>query len=764
MVESIIWWLALAALGWSIAPLVARYAVKLNDRGLFLTRSLGLYLWAYLLWLSGLFGAEWPKNLAWPLLLVMAATGWLWAEARRDFLGWLHANRRTVLVGEALWVVVFAFFALLRAQAPEAVGTEKPMEMAFIQAIYRHPVTPNPDPWFSGEGISYYHFGYFMAAMLAHLTRLTPGVAFNLTLAHTFAIAALSLFGAAANILVALGLSRRAWTAGAIVASLATLFSGTLFGLFEVLRSLKAISPALLGSLGLNRLATAYPGAASFFPDGTVEHWWWWRAARVFSDAVRPGEERSEVICEFPFFSGLLGDLHPHVLSLASWGLLWGVAVWLFVAPPKFAPMRWALLSLVIGGAAFTNIWDLPTAFVLLGGTYMLGRFRQRKSSGWWLEGMRDMVIGAIGAIVVYFPFYAVLQSSTTGIGVSPVHSLPSQFVSQWSIWLLPAAFLLGWLACSRSPLAASWPARAIVALTLVVCAALVAKGAYAGAALTVLEGVVALALLGSIGQLSPQRRSSTNNVSMPGTEALLAWSCLIGIALLIGAELFYIRDVFEKFSPRMNTVFKLHYQAWLLVVPVICCLVAVYLARAGRVARLMATPLLVALCVISLLYPVSATVSRWGTSRATVDATGFIASLPDEAAAIEWLKRNAGRDAVIVEAGGNSYSQYSFLSTYSGVPTVLGWVGHESQWRGDIPEIQERLNTVDSFYRFGDAAALQKLVERYGATHVVVGTRERSFYNHPLDHLPGVLPPPVFTHGSLAIYPAAPAAEPSLR
>ena len=64
----------------------------------------------------------------------------------------------------------------------DAAGTEKPMELAFINAIMRSPTFPPSDPWLSGYAISYYYFGYVLVALLAKLTALPGAVAFNLGL------------------------------------------------------------------------------------------------------------------------------------------------------------------------------------------------------------------------------------------------------------------------------------------------------------------------------------------------------------------------------------------------------------------------------------------------------------------------------------------------------------------------------------------------------------------------------------------------------
>ena len=53
---------------------------------------------------------------------------------------------------------------------PEIVGTEKPMELMFINGIMNSPTFPPRDLWLSGFAISYYYFGYVMASMLALFT------------------------------------------------------------------------------------------------------------------------------------------------------------------------------------------------------------------------------------------------------------------------------------------------------------------------------------------------------------------------------------------------------------------------------------------------------------------------------------------------------------------------------------------------------------------------------------------------------------------
>ncbi len=82
-----------------------------------------------------------------------------------------------------------------------------------------------------------------------------------------------------------------------------------------------------------------------------------------------------------------------------------------------------------------------------------------------------------------------------------------------------------------------------------------------------------------------------------------------------------------------------------------------------------------------------------------SLDGTAYIGSYaPDDLSAIYWLRQ--APDGVIVEAVGGSYSGYARMATYSGLPNVLGWPGHESQWRGGAVEMGSREADIETIYQ----------------------------------------------------------------
>ncbi len=138
------------------------------------------------------------------ILAAASGSGLVREETRKSLGEWIRSNWRVIITVEILFFLAFAFLAFVRAGNPEIVGTEKPMELAFINAILHSPTFPPHDPWLSGYAISYYYFGYVMTAMLAKTTGTLGSVAFNLMLSLVFALSAVGAYGVLYNLLAIL--------------------------------------------------------------------------------------------------------------------------------------------------------------------------------------------------------------------------------------------------------------------------------------------------------------------------------------------------------------------------------------------------------------------------------------------------------------------------------------------------------------------------------------------------------------------------------
>ena len=145
----------------------------------------------------------------------------------------------------------------------------------------------------------------------------------------------------------------------------------------------------------MKELSSAPTLPFQFMPD---RYLWWWRASRVIQD-YDMRHNPLEVIDEFPFFSFLLGDLHPHVLAIPFGLLAIAVALNLFLggwrgqinmplgARLHINYMGFLLSALVIGGLAFLNTWDILIAATLIVGAYV---FWRADEDGWHWGRLED--------------------------------------------------------------------------------------------------------------------------------------------------------------------------------------------------------------------------------------------------------------------------------------------------------------------------------------------------------------------------------------
>jgi YYY domain-containing protein len=207
------------------------------------------------------------------------------------------------------------------------------------------------------------------------------------------------------------------------------------------------------------------------------------------------------------------------------------------------------------------------------------------------------------------------------------------------------------------------------------------------------------------------------------------------GFLLTFGVEFVYLRD---QFGTRMNTVFKFYFQTWTLF-SIAAAYAVFYLARKlNGIARVVWFIVFALLLGASMVYPALAIPNRADdfAKKPMLDGIAWIReSNPGDYAAIQWLRANAPRGAVTLEAPGGEYSYGNRISMATGLPTVLGWAGHESQWRGNSKLYKDdamgidRAADVARIYQTLDPQETLTLLDKYAIKFVVVGQGEREQY-----------------------------------
>jgi len=204
------------------------------------------------------------------------------------------------------------------------------------------------------------------------------------------------------------------------------------------------------------------------------------------------------------------------------------------------------------------------------------------------------------------------------------------------------------------------------------------------------------------------------------------------GLICILLPEIVYVRDAFDGTDLfRMNTVFKLGYQAWLLLAVAAACALpwaGAWLSRRGWPAWAALTAILL---VLGAVYPYAGTYARKsGFARSpSLDGLAWLRpSAPGDPAAMAWLRAHTPGSAVMLEAVGEDYSAFGHgrISTFTGRATVLGWAGHEVQWEHQPGGREADVRTL---YTTASLRQARDLIVRYDVAYVVFGPIERTTY-----------------------------------
>ena len=801
MSDLIVWLLIVEVMGLLAFPLAFLLFSRLPDRGYTLTKPLALLLAAYLLWLLGLTQAvlNSPVTIAGILLLGAVAFGWLYYRRWPELEGFLKAQWRYVLLAEGLFLGLFLAWCLLLSEFPAINHTEKPMDFAFLNGILESRVFPPQDPWLAGHSISYYYFGHLIMSLPLQLGQIPSAVGYNLAVASLPALVGLAAFGLTHNLVRLSGGGSRPALIFGLIAVLLIILVGNLEGGIEFLHLRGWAGDGFWQWLGIKGLAGDGSGGG-LFPDG---NWWWWRATRVI-DTLADGQSLDYTITEFPFFSFILGDLHSHVLSLPFLLLVLSLGLNLLLHPEPVGagwlarhPWQAGATALCLGALAFINSWDFPLYAAIFGALLLIKAYAGQTAGPDVRETREELSIAdgrrflgrallnaallliplLLAALLLFLPFYLTLASQVSGVlphfgpGTRPflfflVMGLPL---------LLGLGFLLRQLGVLSRPAPVDAPLIALVAATaltpllLWTCLALawgaVSPEAEPGLGRVALRWLLTLpgAAVAGLAAYCALQWAARRQEAVPAFPLLLLAAAAY---LLMGAELFHLADFFGN---RMNTVFKVYYQAWLLL-----GLAGAYglyycyrhrhsLPKWGRVGQYGGAVAAGLLLLVALYYPVGAALERTGLLREnhtvldnSLDGLAYLRqSRPGEYAAIRWLREKGG-PGPIVEAVGPGYSAHNAVSAATGRPTVLGWPGHEHQWRGSTDPFQGREEAVAQIYESGNPKTVDRLLTEYNIRYVYLGSRERAKYGvSDLSNLGGLLKT-VFRQDGVIIYERA--------
>jgi YYY domain-containing protein len=775
-------WALVEALGIVCLPLTVTVCHNLPDRGWAFNKALGLAIFTFCTWLPLMCLQSLPYSQGFIFgvalfLLVCGAFGY-W-RTYRAISKVVRRNILYIVFTELVFLGMVLLLGWLRSFHPDIRSYEMFMDEGFIAAIMRSPHLPPNDMWFAGYSINYYYYCHYAVATLAKLLGQSPSIAFNTGISMYFGLTAVNLFGVSSNIVAWASHSRKqAQTQPDLEPEAPSklyppMLKGAFFGFLSMIIGL------ILGNLAATQQWWQNHGNV---PTGSFD---WFAPSRVIDSTIN----------EFPAFSFLLSCFHAHVLALAFAILAAGLAFNLFLEKDGFGlfafghgwqvPITLLVTSLVIGGLFVMNGWDMPTYLGLAVICIALQQWitYERKLS---LSLCIDICIAIIPLVfcvfLLFLPFYLNFDSPSQGLGlVQPQDRSPlgAEFLI-YGLFLFIFVSLL--IACaSRQPLFQREDDGddnrqiyfALGSLVLLLVLAIAALFLLKNSATLVF--MACITLIGMVLLFYHIRDRSLSFVLLLGSVAFF---------LVAFCEVIFLRDAFAGSYPRMNTVFKFYFQAWgLLAIAAGSGMYFLwhtlwptgllntlkqkhFLPLSGKALWLAALVLLIAASTVYPLLAPAARLQEYNFTTQTftlmpgnsLDGLNYLqycrppdpepeitptcsVDITGDYYAIRWINSHIQGDPVMVEGIGDvqtgyDYSFFSRISAFTGLPTLMGWSGHEEQWRLNWLEnpsnyqiFSNQIDAVNTIYTNPDAEKVLATMKQYNAQYLYVGPMERFWY-----------------------------------
>jgi YYY domain-containing protein len=696
ILEIALWLLVVELLNIVSLPLVLRIFGNLRDRGLCVSKIFALLVASYLVWIFSYVIGYNAVSISIAILVLCAISAFLLIKSNvaKNF------DIKSFARNEVIFIAAFLFFTFIKFYTSAIYDGEKFQDIAFLNALVRTDGFPPYDPWMSGHALNYYYFGYFIVSILVKVSSIPTAVAFNLAIALFFALAVNAAYGFGYN------LTKKA-KYGAI-AVLFTVLLGTSVGFVWLFCSPNPLNPAWHvfnpeSFAPFCQIFTQGGGYIDFNSDYV------WASTRVINGTIN----------EFPYFSFIFGDLHAHMVSISFQLMALLLFFNFFGRKLKIADV--AIIALVIGFFFPLNSWEYPTYLIL----FMLLIFVKDYETGLIsaVKKTAKISLPVIAlSILFYLPYHLTASPSILGIGLVSERTQ----IQFYLVHLLIFLFFI----CLFIYASVEW-----------------SKNLRGGALVLALASIL-IAFIVNFQLLAiviPLLFLSLHSLKRKEDEVkFIAALIITGLLLTTFCELVFFKDGFQQPFERMNTVFKLYMQLWLFFS--LSAAFAVYYARERLCSSKVLAAFAILLVVIGIFYPVSATFVRangfsLGSTPTTLDGMLFLKKMTggaEEYEALSWINGNITGHPVILERSGVDYTYASAryvsrVSAFTGLPTILGWPGHEIQWRLTQKNISNetgaRSKDISEIYTSSDMNETASLIKKYGISYIYVGREEKDVY-----------------------------------
>lgn len=719
------WWFTIFILGIGFLPFTVFLFKNFFDRGYIFSKILGLTITSYIILLLGLFHiVPFTFTTSIFIFIVLVFLQLYFLRNQQNIRSIITQHVRIFILEEIIFLGALFFWTYIHTFEPEIHGLEKYMDFGFINSIIRSEYFPPKDMWFTPLPINYYYFGHLMTAVLTQASSIPSNFTFNLMLATIFAFCFTQSFSIAANLYNTIAkqekfLALKRIFAGFISACLVT-FAGNLHIIYAFFKAYPNESPVPLWQL---------PFQPFLFPN----EYWYPNATRFIFNTIH----------EFPMYSWTVADLHGHVLDIPVVLLIIAVLLSVFIKAHQtnnkssknvklktknvtsmigliknlnFEIGYWICVGFLLAVAYMTNAWDGAIYFLL---AFFVILYLKSQDKIHYKQIITASAIILIAFFIFVTPYNMHFKPFVSGIGVL---CSPDFLVTMEKF----GPFIFEADHCQHSPW---WQ-------------------------LLILYGFFYFFVLSFI-------LFTVKTKKAVFTDQFVLILIIISTLLIIIPEFLYVKDIYPAHY-RANTMFKLVFQAFIMLSLVSGYVIVRLISEIKQQQSKFFNPyslffvVALFLFVLVMLYPFQAVNSYYGNLQYPkyLDGMKYLETLhPGDYEAIKWLNSNIQGQPVILEAQGDSYTDYARISTNTGLPTILGWTVHEWLWRGTYDVPAPRIEEVKTIYETPYVDKARELLKKYQVRYVVVGLLEHEKYPDLNEENFKQIGKPIFQHANTTIY-----------
>lgn len=669
------WFLGFFIIGAAFFPLTFSIFNSFEDKGYIFSKIIGLIFISYFVFLTGILHLlKFSQINVFIIIIIALVSNYSFSFYKKQHvLEIIRKNFKIFLAEEIILFITLLFWSYVRSNVPEIHGLEKFMDFGFLNSILRSDYFPPKDMWFTPLSINYYYFGHLATAVITKLTGIPSFITYNLMLSTIFAFTFTATLFLAINIFDDIRFSVKSALSGFFAAFFIS-FGGNLTTIYTFFKAyIPADKPILFWQL---------PFLPFSFPNG----YWYPNATRFIPFTIH----------EFPLYSFVVSDLHGHVLDI-PFVILTIAILFTYLKAKEVSFQKMLFLSFLFAVMYMTNAWD-GLIYLLLGIIFLIyfifyKHINMRGFSGQnFYKFLTHVITLVFGFFVFSLPFSIHFKPFVSGIGII---CAPAFLTNLGKL----GPFLFEADHCQRSP---AWQ-------------------------LIILYGFFYFFVVSFILFLKFKK-----NYKFSLSDIFILMLIILSTILILIPEFIYIKDIYPAHY-RANTMFKLTYEAFMML-SLSSAYILIKLFTSIKSWKIKLSFFLVSAAIVSLIlvYPVFAINSYYRDLKtySSLDGTKYLSTLyPADYDLINWININIWGQPVILEASGDSYTDYARISANTGLPTVLGWTVHEWLWRGTYEVAAPRISDVQTIYTSNDIDDVIDLIKKYNIKYIVVSGLEKQKY-----------------------------------